>query len=393
MYTAQKTRKENIAEYILYLWQLEDLLRALQFSPEAIYAKLVKPLGLPEEQKQEVFLWYMDIVNLLREEGKEQQGHLEHTLHLIADLNNLHNQLTVLPVGAEYRRLYARVAPELPALKAKLKDPEISDVELFFRALYSVVLLRIQEAGKHGDAGKGCGTNPQAAADKDTDVSAAPDSIADSGKSRQKYIDDVLTLISPVVAELATVFRKVERGEVDLFGNAPNGDRHAEYRRLYARVAPELPALKAKLKDPEISDVELFFRALYSVVLLRIQEAGKHGDAGKGCGTNPQAAADKDTDVSAAPDSIADSGKSRQKYIDDVLTLISPVVAELATVFRKVERGEVDLFGNAPNGDRHAAAAPEQGTQASSGAQDGPRPAAVAPEGKNSRNSGTGSAS
>ena len=69
MYTAQKTRKENIAEYILYLWQLEDLLRALQFSPEAIYAKLVKPLGLPEEQKQEVFLWYMDIVNLLREEG------------------------------------------------------------------------------------------------------------------------------------------------------------------------------------------------------------------------------------------------------------------------------------------------------------------------------------
>ena len=27
-------RRENIAEYILYLWQIEDLLRALQFSPE-----------------------------------------------------------------------------------------------------------------------------------------------------------------------------------------------------------------------------------------------------------------------------------------------------------------------------------------------------------------------
>ena len=184
MYTAQKTRKENIAEYILYLWQLEDLLRALQFSPEAIYAKLVKPLGLPEEQKQEVFLWYMDIVNLLREEGKEQQGHLEHTLHLIADLNNLHNQLTVLPVGAEYRRLYARVAPELPALKAKLKDPEISDVELFFRALYSVVLLRI----KGSEDGK-----------------------------ENRYIEDVIGLISPVVAELSRVFHEVERGEVDLF--------------------------------------------------------------------------------------------------------------------------------------------------------------------------------
>ena len=77
----------------------------------------------------------MDIVNLLREEGKEQQGHLEHTMHLIADLD-LHKQLLVLPVGAEYRRLYSHVAPELPKMKAKLKHPDISDVELFFRLLF-----------------------------------------------------------------------------------------------------------------------------------------------------------------------------------------------------------------------------------------------------------------
>ena len=38
---AQARRRENIAEYILYLWQIEDLLRALQFSPEAIYSQLI----------------------------------------------------------------------------------------------------------------------------------------------------------------------------------------------------------------------------------------------------------------------------------------------------------------------------------------------------------------
>ena len=214
MFTAQKTRKENIAEYILYLWQLEDLLRALQFSPEAIYSQLVQPSGLSESQKQAAFLWYMDIVNLLREEGKEQQGHLEHTLHLIADLNNLHNQLLVLPVGAEYRRLYSQVAPELPKMKARLKDSNISDVELFFRALYSVVLLRIQSAGKHNrETQGGSTTSPAATANTETN--------SNTDASRQKYIDDVLTLISPVVAELATMFRKIERGEIDLFGNDP----------------------------------------------------------------------------------------------------------------------------------------------------------------------------
>lgn len=210
MFTAQKTRKENIAEYILYLWQLEDLLRALQFSPEAIYSQLVQPSGLTESQKQETFLWYMDIVNLLREEGKEQQGHLEHTMHLIADLDNLHKQLLVLPVGAEYRRLYSHVAPELPKMKAKLKHPDISDVELFFRALYSVVLLRIQSAGKKHSKGS--------STEGDTTTTNS-EATANSDTARQKYIDDVLSLISPVVAELATMFRKIERGEVDLFGN------------------------------------------------------------------------------------------------------------------------------------------------------------------------------
>lgn len=210
MFTAQKTRKENIAEYILYLWQLEDLLRALQFSPEAIYSQLVQPSGLTEAQKQETFLWYMDIVNLLREEGKEQQGHLEHTMHLIADLDNLHKQLLVLPVGAEYRRLYSHVAPELPKMKAKLKHPDISDVELFFRALYSVVLLRIQSAGKKHSKGS--------STEEDT-ATTNSEATANSDTARQKYIGDVLSLISPVVAELATMFRKIERGEVDLFGN------------------------------------------------------------------------------------------------------------------------------------------------------------------------------
>ena len=56
MYIAQRKRKENIAEYILYLWQLEDLLRALQFSPEAIYSQLVQKSELDEAKKQEVFL-------------------------------------------------------------------------------------------------------------------------------------------------------------------------------------------------------------------------------------------------------------------------------------------------------------------------------------------------
>ena len=127
---AQAKRKENIAEYILYLWQLEDLLRALQFSPEAIYSQLVAPREIDEEQKHIYLLWYMDIVNLLRKEGKEESGHLEHTLHLIADMHNLHLQLMQHPVGEHYRKTFATLAPQLPNLRVMVKKDDISDAIL-----------------------------------------------------------------------------------------------------------------------------------------------------------------------------------------------------------------------------------------------------------------------
>ena len=187
MYIAQKKRKENIAEYILYLWQLEDLLRALQFSPEAIYSQLVAKSALDDASHQQVFFWYMDIVNLLRQEGKESSGHLEHTLHLIADLNDLHERLLVLPAGEKYRKVFAALAPEMPALRVKLGKTDVSDIELCFRALYAVVLYRIK-----GD------------------------------NSHEEGIRNVIDLISPVIAELASVYRQVERGEIDLYGSDKN---------------------------------------------------------------------------------------------------------------------------------------------------------------------------
>ena len=179
---AQAKRKENIAEYILYLWQLEDLLRALQFSPEAIYSQLVAPRQVEEEQKHIFLLWYMDIVNLLRKEGKEESGHLEHTLHLIGDMHNLHLQLMQNPVGEHYRQTFAKLAPQLTQLRAMIKKEDVSDTEVAFRALYAAMLYRIK-----GDA------------------------------KRAEAIKDTIELVSPVVAELAAIYGKVERGEVDLF--------------------------------------------------------------------------------------------------------------------------------------------------------------------------------
>lgn len=185
---ARTKRRENIAEYILYLWQLEDLLRALQFSPEAIYSQLVQPRKLPPDQEHDLFMWYMELASLLRQEGKETTGHLDHTLHLIADLHNLHLQLMESHAGERYRSLYGIMALELPKLRETLGESKnvdvtsMTDTELAFRALYAAMLYKIK-----------------------------------GGTKADKAFSDVTEIVSPVIAELARIFRLVEIGELDIF--------------------------------------------------------------------------------------------------------------------------------------------------------------------------------
>ncbi len=186
MDTAQTLRKQNVAEYILYLWQLEDMFRALQFSPEAIHSQFVAPrTSLDEQSRSHLITWYMELVSLLQKEGKEEKGHIEHTLHLIADMHNLHLQLLELPIGARYRTLVARLDEVMPDLRAIFGN-EISDTELAFRALYAAMLYRIK-----GEGAKGA-------------------------------VADTIEYISPVIAELSAVYGKAERGEVDLFEKSGN---------------------------------------------------------------------------------------------------------------------------------------------------------------------------
>ena len=176
---AQQKRSENVAEYVLYIWQLEDLLRAIQFSPEAVFTALVAPRDASDMWKLAALEWYMDIANLLVKEGKEESGHLDHTLHIVADMNDLHMMLMQQPAGREYREIFAGLAPELPRLRQTL-GKDVSDIELAFRALYAAMLYRIK-GEKNGVA------------------------------------DEVTALVSPVIAKLAEIFHKVERGEIDIY--------------------------------------------------------------------------------------------------------------------------------------------------------------------------------
>ena len=119
-----KSKKDNIAEYILYLWQMEDYLRAFPQNAEAT----------PELH---------DLNEMMHREGIVDGGHLALANNALGELEDLHSQ--ILNEDAMYRAAIIRLQPSLNLLKAKTDRPTMSDIEACLVLLYQIMMLRLQK--------------------------------------------------------------------------------------------------------------------------------------------------------------------------------------------------------------------------------------------------------
>lgn len=119
-----KSKKDNIAEYILYLWQMEDYLRAFPQNAEAT----------PELH---------ELNEMMHREGIVEGGHLALANNALSEVEELHTQL--LDEDAMYRAAMIRLRPALNLLKAKTDRPTMSDIEACFVLLYQIMMLRLQK--------------------------------------------------------------------------------------------------------------------------------------------------------------------------------------------------------------------------------------------------------
>ena len=117
-------KKNNIAEYILYLWQMEDYLRAFPQQAEA---------------NQEL----LDLSQMMRQENIMEGGHLQLAQNALNELEDLHNDL--LSQEATYRAAIIQLIPSLNILKSKTDRPTMSDIEACLVLLYQIMLLKLQK--------------------------------------------------------------------------------------------------------------------------------------------------------------------------------------------------------------------------------------------------------
>ena len=146
MIIAQEKRKSNIAEYILYMWQVEDLLRACSFNPALIKTKLVSRFNYDQLTEEKIADWYINLAIAMEKEKITEKGHLQVISNLINDLNEFHLKMIETRKDGEYLRLYGLNKKNISEFVHISGMANINEVEACLNALYGVLLLKLKNA-------------------------------------------------------------------------------------------------------------------------------------------------------------------------------------------------------------------------------------------------------
>ena len=145
MFIAQELRKKNIAEYLLYMWQVEDTIRAFGCSLARIRREYIDRFDYDEEQKEEEADWFGNLIKMMNEEGCREQGHLQINKVTLQLLTELHQQLLGSSKFPFYNAEYYKVLPFIVELRNRGANKEEGEVETCLNLLYGVMMLRLQK--------------------------------------------------------------------------------------------------------------------------------------------------------------------------------------------------------------------------------------------------------
>lgn len=144
MLIASQKKKENIAEYLLYMWQIEDLIRAYKLDLDAIHREIVEKFDQPTETKKAILDWYESLVDMMRREDVAEQGHLQLNKNVIIYLTDLHLRLMKSTKEPFYSAEFYKTLPFIVELRSKAQGNVKGEIETCFDALYGVLMLRLQ---------------------------------------------------------------------------------------------------------------------------------------------------------------------------------------------------------------------------------------------------------
>ena len=144
MFIAKELKDKNICEYLLYMWQIEDTIRAYQLDLDRIKAEYVSRFQYPDAQREEEEKWFGYLIDMMREEGVAEKGHLQMNRGTLELLTAKHREMLHDKEQTAYSAAYYRALPYIVELRAH-GDKDKPELETCLEALYGVMMLRLQK--------------------------------------------------------------------------------------------------------------------------------------------------------------------------------------------------------------------------------------------------------
>ena len=145
MIIAQQKRKENIAEYLLYMYQIEDIIRANELDISRIEQTIINNFDASYDIKRDMLEWYKSLVDKIRDEGIIKSGHLKFLNALAGEMNDLHIKLINNQLESEYRNAYEKAKPNIEALRMRSGHTGENDVQVSLNGIYGLLILKLQK--------------------------------------------------------------------------------------------------------------------------------------------------------------------------------------------------------------------------------------------------------
>lgn len=145
MLIAQEKRRSNIAEYIIYMWQIEDIIRSFALDIHFINKSIVEQYQEPDVVKVQIKNWYEVLISQLRKEGKETKGHLNLVEEELKKLEKFHSSLITVYQDKIYEVLRENARDNIQDFARKAKMEGASEVRICLNGLYTIFLLKLKK--------------------------------------------------------------------------------------------------------------------------------------------------------------------------------------------------------------------------------------------------------
>lgn len=144
MLIAREKFKTNIVEYILYMFHIEDVIRADKFDIIELKKNVISNYDLPGNQLNEIVDWYNSLIHQMQKDDIQQSGHLSSLRELMFALNDLHIQLLNTLEEERYIEFYHWASDYIKELKIKMNNPALTEIEVCLNGLYAFMLLKMK---------------------------------------------------------------------------------------------------------------------------------------------------------------------------------------------------------------------------------------------------------